>query len=107
MESVGGFRMARQSTVWRITAGLLCLAVLATACGSPVFSGFEAQPTSTNPPVKYTPTPGMVTATPAPTLPLPQSYQEAPALKSRVEQGQLPPVNERLPESPKVVPVVE
>lgn len=99
--------MARQSIVWRITAVYLCLAVLATACGSPVFSGFEARPTSTNAPVPYTPTPAMITATPAPTLPLPQSYQEAPSLKSQVERQQLPPVNERLPENPKVVRVVE
>ena len=98
--------MARQSRVWRVTAIFLCLAVLVAACGSPVIPGGLAQPASTATQVRvYTPTPGVVVATPAPTLPVPPTFQEAPGLKGRVEAGQLPPVAERLPEKPKVVPV--
>ena len=34
-------------------------------------------------------------------------YQEAPMLKKQVEAGELPPVNERLPEEPLVLDVKE
>jgi peptide/nickel transport system substrate-binding protein len=37
----------------------------------------------------------------------PSKYQEAPMLAALVEQGQLPPVEDRLPEEPKVQPVYE
>ena len=37
----------------------------------------------------------------------PRAYHEAPELAQLVAQGQLPPVNERLPENPKVLPVYE
>ena len=36
-----------------------------------------------------------------------QSYNEAPALAAQVEAGELPPVAERLPTEPMVLPVVE
>ena len=35
------------------------------------------------------------------------AYNEAPMLRELVQQGKLPPVEERLPENPVVVPVVE
>ncbi|HEY6416637.1 MAG TPA: hypothetical protein VIX41_10380, partial [Acidimicrobiales bacterium] len=34
-------------------------------------------------------------------------YKESPALAEQVKAGKLPPVDQRLPESPLVVPVVE
>ena len=34
-------------------------------------------------------------------------YHEAPALAEQVKTGKLPPVEQRLPEEPLVVPVVE
>src|SRR5690606_5254057 len=34
-------------------------------------------------------------------------YNEAPSLKELVEKGELPPVEERLPENPLVIPVVD
>src|SRR5690606_12330620 len=37
----------------------------------------------------------------------PQRWQEAPALAEQVRAGRLPPVSQRLPEQPLVVPVVE
>jgi peptide/nickel transport system substrate-binding protein len=37
-------------------------------------------------------------------LPPPSKFQEAPALAKLVEAGELPPVEERLPESPYVIP---
>jgi peptide/nickel transport system substrate-binding protein len=37
-------------------------------------------------------------------LPKPASFQEAPMLKELVEKGELPPVEERLPENPYVIP---
>lgn len=36
-----------------------------------------------------------------------QKYKEAPALADKVKAGQLPPVEQRLPETPRIVPVVE
>jgi peptide/nickel transport system substrate-binding protein len=46
------------------------------------------------------------TAVPAPT-PVPSKYQESPMLAERVARGELPPVDERLPEEPRVCPVIE
>ncbi|NLS78008.1 MAG: twin-arginine translocation signal domain-containing protein [Chloroflexi bacterium] len=44
----------------------------------------------------------VVTATP-----VQMKYKEAPTLAGLVQQGKLPPVDERLPEDPLVIPVVE
>ena len=41
------------------------------------------------------------------TAPLPETYNEAPMLKTLVAAGELPPVEERLPEEPVVVEPVE
>ncbi len=37
----------------------------------------------------------------------PASYRESPILRERVERGDLPPVEKRLPDQPLVVPPVE
>ncbi len=39
--------------------------------------------------------------------PAPPRYHESPILKERVERGELPPVEQRLPEKPLVVPPAE
>jgi peptide/nickel transport system substrate-binding protein len=80
--------------------------VIATACGGPatpeateevaVEEEAAATPVPTPEPEKE--------ATPAPP---PSKYKEAPMLAERVEAGELPPVDERLPEEPSIVPVVE
>lgn len=48
-----------------------------------------------------------LTATPAPTLPAPTRFRGAPSLAGLEDSGALPPVEERLPENPLVVPVEE
>lgn len=47
-----------------------------------------------------------VVPTTAPEEPM-AKYNEAPILKELVEKGELPPVDERLPDNPLVIPVVE
>ncbi|HIC88101.1 MAG TPA: ABC transporter substrate-binding protein [Anaerolineae bacterium] len=72
-----------------------------------------ATPTPAPPPAKATPTPApavaAATPTPAPAAPAapPAKYNEAPMLAELVKAGELPPVDERLPEEPVVVDVVE
>ncbi len=85
-------------------AGLAAQAAVASACaGAPA-------PTATPPPAAaevLTPTPAPTAApTEAPTA-APAKYGEAPALSELVKAGKLPPVEERLPKEPLVVPVVE
>src|SRR6516162_10178915 len=48
-----------------------------------------------------------ITAEPAPGTAQSSEYHEAPALAEQVKAGKLPPVEQRLPEQPLVVPVVE
>src|SRR6516162_4114213 len=47
------------------------------------------------------------TAEPAPGTAQSSNYKESPALAEQVKAGKLPPVEERLPKQPLVVPVVE
>ncbi len=47
------------------------------------------------------------TATPPPPTAIPSKYREAPMLAEKVARGELPPVDERLPEEPRVCPVTE
>ncbi len=79
------------------------------ACAQP------AQPTSapaqpTTAPAQPTKAPAQPTATPVPATatPVPKpKFNEAPMLAELVKAGKLPPVEERLPKEPLVVPVVE
>jgi peptide/nickel transport system substrate-binding protein len=48
-----------------------------------------------------------IVARPAPATAQSGKFQEAPALAEQVKAGKLPPVEQRLPEQPLVVPVVE
>jgi len=90
-------------------------ATLAAACGAPAATPAApptaasaatgvpaAQPTA----VPATAAPIPPTAVPEPTQEVAR-YHEAPQLAELVAQGNLPPVEERLPLSPKVLPVME
>jgi peptide/nickel transport system substrate-binding protein len=48
-----------------------------------------------------------IVARPAPAAAQSGKFQEAPALAEQVKAGKLPPVEQRLPEQPLVVPIVE
>lgn len=79
---------------------ILVLSVLLGAC--------QAAPPATVEPTKE-PT-KEATEAPVPTEatePPEAGYNEAPMLKELVEKGELPPVEERLPENPLVIPVTE
>jgi peptide/nickel transport system substrate-binding protein len=64
-----------------------------------------AAPAATNTPVP--PTAVQPTATAAPAAPAAMKYNEAPMLAELVKAGKLPPVDQRLPKKPKVLPVFE
>ena len=93
----------RRRTFIQVAAGLMLLAVLLSSC-IPYISQFEetsgkAQPAAATVVVE--------TPTIAPTIPVPSTFHEAPELAVRVRLNDLPPVEQRLPRSPKVVSVVE
>src|SRR5215213_2595636 len=79
------------------------VASILTACGGPVTP--TAVPT-TNGATAVPPTTGAATAAPATAVPAAQ-FKEAPMLAALVQAGKLPPVDERLPKTPLVVPVTE
>lgn len=94
--------MQRHSTVLRLIFSLIVLAALLVSCAPPAVVETTEEPTE-----EVAPTQAVVmkeTATQAPTLPPPPKYTEAPELAALVASGDLPPVEERLPENPKVVP---
>ena len=67
---------------------------VATACG--VAATPQATAVATEQPVEATPEAQV-------TVEVPKGSREPPMLQARVESGELPPVDERLPESPVVV----
>ena len=89
------FSARKHSLLATVMGCIVVLSLILTACAPPAT---PAPPT----PVPATPTP--VPATPTPP---PSKYNEAPMLKELVEKGELPPVDERLPEEPLVEQVVE
>jgi peptide/nickel transport system substrate-binding protein len=80
-------------------SALATAGVVTVACGA---SG-EPAPDSAAP---AAPTSAPAAEPAAPAGP-PSTYSEAPMLADLVAQGQLPPVDERLPSNPQVMPVVE
>lgn len=76
-------------------------AVEPTAAPAPTAEPVAAPPPTAEPTVAPAPE-----ATEAPMAEAPR-YNEAPELKKLVEEGKLPPVEERLPKNPLVVPVVD
>ncbi|HET9913969.1 MAG TPA: ABC transporter substrate-binding protein [Anaerolineales bacterium] len=88
------------SHVRNLLGVILVLSVLLGACQAAPPATAEVEPTkeeATQAPV--------VTA--EPTEPPEAGYSEAPMLKELVDKGELPPVDERLPENPLVIPVTE
>jgi peptide/nickel transport system substrate-binding protein len=95
----------RRCAVIRGMVGLICLAMLLSACAAPLQIFGQSQPTPTS---IYAPTEvPYQTATPVPTLPVPSTYKQSPNLDVLVRDSQLPSVAQRLPEHPKVVRPVE
>jgi len=89
------------SYVRNLLGVLLVLSVLLGAC--------QATPPATVAPTKAPPkvaTEAPVATEAATEAPM-AGYNEAPMLKALVESGELPPVEERLPVNPLVVPVTE
>jgi len=80
-------------------------ASVVAACGAPPETPTPGEPVTepTAPPEPTTAAPG------APTEPLapPSKFNEAPMLAEKVAAGELPPVDERVPENPAVIPVIE
>ena len=93
----------------RFLAVMALAAIVVGGC-RPAPTPTPAPPTPT--PVPPTPTPVAVAPTPTPAPPSPTpapkpKYNEAPMLAELVKAGKLPPVEERLPEKPLVLPVYE
>lgn len=85
-------------------SAIAALAGVVQACAQPTAA--PAQPTTA--PAQPTTAPAQPTTAPAqPTTPPKPKYNEAPALAELVKAGKLPPVEERLPQEPLVLPVLE
>ena len=89
--------------VLRFGIGCLCLAFLITSC-TPMLPNTVAGQATLQP--TLTPT-AYKTPVPAPTLRVPEVFNEAPDLSQRTNKGELPSIYERLPIVPKVVAVNE
>jgi peptide/nickel transport system substrate-binding protein len=94
------FLSRKGSLLSTMTVCLLVLALIVTACAP---AETPVPPTEAPP---EAPTEAPVEATPVPEAPA-SKYNEAPMLAELVQKGELPPVDERLPEEPLVVDVVE
>jgi peptide/nickel transport system substrate-binding protein len=81
-------------------------ATLAAACGGTPTSPAPAEPTA-QPVAAPAAQPTAAPAAPAAPVEVPAKFNEAPMLAELVAKGELPPVDERLPENPAVIPVIE
>ncbi|MGC9396377.1 MAG: ABC transporter substrate-binding protein [Anaerolineae bacterium] len=82
---------------------LIVLVLLLSACGTPTPTEVPA----TEAPKEEAPAPTAVPETEEPAEPA-SKYNESPMLAAKVEAGELPPVDERLPANPMVIePLVE
>lgn len=91
--------------VYRLISPIVLLALMLGACtpSTPTPQATQVPPTAI-PPTKPSPTePAEPASTPTPA----SKYAEAPALAELVQQGKLPPVDERLPAEPLVVQAAE
>jgi peptide/nickel transport system substrate-binding protein len=81
---------------------IMVLSMILSACqtATPVPTAPPAEPPAAQP------TEAVVSPTEAPAEPA-AKFNEAPILKEMVDKGELPPVEERLPENPLVIPVVD
>lgn len=97
--------MQRRTHVLRLVISLFVLAAFLVSCAPPTPQAVVVENTATTAPTKAVV--AVSTATQAPTLPPPAKYKEAPDLAAKVAAGTLPPVEERLPENPKVLQPAE
>jgi len=110
--------LSKQTSRVRILLGVfLILSMLISACqtatpttapAEPVATEAPAEPVATEAPAEpvATEAPAEPVATEAPAEPV-SMYKEAPMLKELVDSGELPPVEERLPVTPLVIPATE
>lgn len=96
-----GHRFSRREFL-RLTGGLATASFLAACAGGATPA--PTAPAAEAPAAEATPTEAPAAAAPAAP---PSKYKEAPMLAERVKAGELPPVDERLPENPLVVQPVE
>lgn len=90
---------------WRLLTllGLVVVLLLTiTAYGGSANAQVIDSAISKTAPVAYT-----LAVTSTSTLTVPTTFQEAPMLAELVKKGELPPVEERLPKTPRVLPVFE
>jgi len=100
--------MAGRRFLWYLAVIALTAFLIGSCRPAPTPTPVPPSPTPT--PVPPTPTPEVVAPTPTPVPPTPTpvpKYKEAPMLAEMVKAGKLPPVEERLPKKPRVLPVYE
>ena len=85
---------------------IMVLSMLLSACQTATATPAPAAPTAA-PVAKPTEAAAAPPATAAPTAEPVAKYKESPLLKAMVDKGELPAIEQRLPEKPLVVPVVE
>ncbi len=86
----------KRNVFWLLVTGLAIVATIISGCAKPTPAPTEVP---TEAPAEK--------PTEAPPTEVPSAYNEAPMLADKVAAGELPPVDERLPEEPVVIPVVE
>lgn len=97
----------KKRTLWSLLSLLVIISMLIVACGGEE-EATEA-PAPTEAPAEPTQAPAEVEEATATPVPEPEvgMYNEAPMLAEMVAAGELPPVEDRLPAEPAVVPVTE
>jgi len=92
-----------KTNLYRMLAVLMIMAMLAAACVSPAPTP-ASQPTAEQKPAEpQKPAEAKPTEPPAPPAQPASKYKQAPILDDLVKSGQLPPVDQRLPNEPLVV----
>jgi peptide/nickel transport system substrate-binding protein len=91
-----------RTTLTIAVAWILVLSTILSACNSAA----TPTPAPTTPPTSA-PVGPTATAAPATAAPAVPKYSEAPMLADMVKAGKLPPVEERLPKNPLIVPVTD
>lgn len=97
--------MQRRTHLLRLIISLFVLAAFLVSCAPPTQEAVVVDSTATAAPTQAVVSAS--TATQALTLPPPAKYKESPLFAEQVTAGSLPPVEERLPENPKVLQPAE
>ncbi len=91
-----------RTTLTIAVAWILILSTILSACNTAA----TPTPAPTTPPTSA-PVGPTATAAPATAAPAAPKFSEAPMLADMVKAGKLPPVEERLPKNPLIVPVTD